>query len=198
MPETHGVSSWSGPGDVPQGNTKDPEWVLPASGDVRSMKPSTVFDLDHKRLSRLGQMFPMCLAIASIGPSLLIWFQLENLNMVVNVIWEYIYRIQREVNWQKIFKMVRRAARRPETTNMTPKVIIRASKVIIEVGAYDELPTEVANLPDESEYRCCLADTVPDGELEHSGVCDKGVNTDPMREVDLQQMFKTERQAGRR
>ena len=98
MPETHGVSSWSGPGDVPQGNTKDPEWVLPASGDVRSMKPSTVFDLDHKRLSRLGQMFPMCLAIASIGPSLLIWFQLENLNMVVNVIWEYIYRIQREVN----------------------------------------------------------------------------------------------------
>ena len=105
MPETHGVSSWSGPGDVPQGNTKDPERVLPASGDVRSMKPSTVFDLDHKRLSRLGQMFPMCLAIASIGPSLLIWFQLENLNMVVNVIWEYIYRIQREVNWQKIFKM---------------------------------------------------------------------------------------------
>ena len=81
---------------------------------------------------------------------------------------------------------------------MTSKVIIRASKVIIEVGAYDELPTEVANLPDESEYRCCLADTVPDGELEHSGVCDKGVNRDPMREVDLQQMFKTERQAGRR
>ena len=142
--------------------------------------------------------FPMCHAIASIGPALLIWFQLENLNMVVNVIWEYIYRIQREVNWQKIFKMVRRAARRQETTNMTPKVIIRASKVIIEVGAYDELPTEVVNVPDESEYRCCLADTVPDGELEHSGVCDKGVNTDPMREVDLKKTFKTERQAGRR
>ena len=160
--------------------------------------------VDQKRLSRLGQMMsfptrlPMCHAIASSGPSLLIWFQLENLNMVVNVIWEYIYRIQREVNWQKIFKMVRWAARRQETTNMTPKVIIRASKVIIEVGAYDELPTEVVNLPDESEYRCCLPDTVPDGELEHSGVCHKGVNTDPMREVDLQQMFKTERQAGRR
>ena len=55
---------------------------------------------------------------------------------------------------------------------MTPKVIIRASKVIIEVGAYDELPTEVVNLPDESEYRCCLADMVPDGELGHGGVCD--------------------------
>ena len=154
----------------------------------------------QKRLSRLGQMMsfptrlPMCHAIASIGPSLLIWFQLENLN----VIWEYIYRVQREVNWQKIFKMVRRAARRQETTNMTPKVIIRAPKVIIEVGAYDELPTEVVNLPDESEYRCCLADMVPDGELEHGGVCDKGVNTDPVREVDLQKMFKTERQAGRR
>ena len=39
---------------------------------------------------------------------------------------------------------------------------------------------------------------VPDGELEHGGVCDKGVNTDPVREVDLQKMFKTERQAGRR
>ena len=76
--------------------------------------------------------------------------------------------------------------------------IIRASKVIIEVGAYDELPTEVVNLPDESEYRCCLADMVPDGELEHGGVCDKGVNTDPVREVNLQKMFKTERQAGRR
>ena len=81
---------------------------------------------------------------------------------------------------------------------MTPKVIIRASKVISEVGAHDELPTEVVNLPDESEYRCCLADMVPDGELKHGGVCDKGVNTDPVREVDLQKMFKTERQAGRR
>ena len=161
--------------------------------------------VDQKRLSRLGQMMsfltrlPMCHAIASIGPLLLIWFQLEDLNMVVNVIWEYIYRIQREVNWQKIFKMVRRAGRRQETTNMRPQVIIRASKVIIEVGAYDELPSEVVNLPDESEYRCCLADMVPAGELEHGGVCDKGVNTDPIRrEVDLQKMFKTERQAGRR
>ena len=119
--------------------------------------------------------------------------------MVVNVIWEYIYRIQREVNWQKIFKMVRRAGRRQETTNMRPKVIIRASKVIIEVGAYDELPSDVFNLPDESEYRCCLADMVPAGWLKRGGVCDKGVNTDPIRrEVDLQKMFKTERQAGRR
>ena len=42
-------------------------------------------------------------------------------------------------------------------------MIVRPSKVIIEVGAYDELPTEVVNVPDESEYRCCLADTVPDG-----------------------------------
>ena len=141
----------------------------------------------------------MCHAIASIGPSLLIWFQLEDLNMVVNVIWEYIYRIQREVNWEKIFKMVRRAGRRHETTNMRPQVIIRASKVIIEVGAYDELPSEVVNLPDESEYRCCLADMVPAGELEHGGVCDKGVNRDPIRrEVDLQKMFKAERKAGRR
>ena len=68
--------------------------------------------------------------------------------------------------------------------------IIRASKVIIEVGAYDELPTEVVNLPDESEYRCCLADMVPDGELEHGGVCDKGVNTDPVREVDCRRCSK--------
>ena len=161
--------------------------------------------VDQKKLSRLGQMMsfptrlPMCHAIVSIGPSLLIWFQLENLNMVVNVIWEYIYRIQREVNWQKIFKMVRRAGRRQETTNMRPKVIIRASKVIIEVGAYDELPSDVFNLPDESEYRCCLADMVPAGWLKRGGVCDKGVNTDRIRrEVDLQKMFKTERQAGRR
>ena len=99
----------------------------------------------------------------------------------------------------KIFKIVRRAGRRQETTDMRPKVIIRASKVILEVGAYDELPSEVVNLPDESEYRCCLADMVPAGELEHGGVCDKGVNTDPIRrEVDLKKMFKTEIQAGRR
>ena len=78
-------------------------------------------------------------------------------------------------------------------------MIIRASKVIIEVGAYDELPSAVVNLPDGSECRCCLADMFPAGELKHSGVCDKGVNTDPIRrEVDLQKMFKTKRQAGRR
>ena len=82
---------------------------------------------------------------------------------------------------------------------MRPKVIIRASKVIIEVGAYDELPSAVVNLPDESEYRCCLADMFPARDLKHGRVCDKGVNTDPIRrEVDLQKMFKTERQAGRR
>ena len=82
---------------------------------------------------------------------------------------------------------------------MKPKVIIRASKVIIEVGAYDELPSEVVHLPDESEYGCCLADMAPAGELENGGVCVKGVNTDPIkREVDLQKMFKIERQAGRR
>ena len=78
-------------------------------------------------------------------------------------------------------------------------MIIRASKVIIEVGAHDELPSAVVNLPDESEYRCCLADMFPARELKHGRVCDKGVNTDPIRrEVDLQKMFKTERQAGRR
>lgn len=43
MPETHGVLSWIGPGDGPQGNTKDREWVLEVSGEVESMKPSTVF-----------------------------------------------------------------------------------------------------------------------------------------------------------
>ena len=43
MPETHGVSSWRGPGDAPEGKTKAPEWVLPASGEVQSMKRSTAF-----------------------------------------------------------------------------------------------------------------------------------------------------------
>ena len=73
-------------------------------------------------------------------------------------------------------------------------MIIRASKVIIEVGTYDELPSEVVNLPDESEYRCGLADMVPAGELEHGGVCDKGVNTDPIRrEMNLQKkVFKSQ------
>lgn len=113
--------------------------------------------------------------------------------MVVDVIWEYIYQIQREVNWQNISKMVRRTGRRQQMTNMRPKVITRESKVIIEVGAFDELPSKVVDLPDKSEYRCCLADMI------HGGVCDKGVNTDPKRrEMDLQKMFKTERQAGRR
>ena len=76
-------------------------------------------------------------------------------------------------------------------------MIVRPSKVIIEVGAYDELPSEVVNLPDESEYRCCLADMFLAGELKHGGVCDKGVNTDPIRrEVDLQKMFKRDKQGG--
>ena len=54
-------------------------------------------------------------------------------------------------------------------------MITRESKVIIEVGAFDELPSKVVDLPDKSEYRCCLADMI------HGGVCDKGVNTDPIR-----------------
>ena len=40
VPETHGVLSWSGPGDGPQGKTKDREWVLQAFGELKSMKPS--------------------------------------------------------------------------------------------------------------------------------------------------------------
>lgn len=61
-------------------------------------------------------------------------------------------------------------------------MIIRASKVIIEVGAYDELPSEVVNLPDESEYRCCLADMVPAGELEHGGLAEDVQNRETSRE----------------
>ena len=40
VPETHGVLSWSGPGDGPQGKTKDCDWVLQAFGELESMKPS--------------------------------------------------------------------------------------------------------------------------------------------------------------
>ena len=57
-----------------------------------------------------------------------------------------------------------------------PEVIIRAEKGVIEVGAYEELPDEVVNLPGKSECLSCLPDMVPGGELEHSAECDKGVN----------------------
>ena len=57
-----------------------------------------------------------------------------------------------------------------------PKVIISAEKVVIEVGAYDELSSKVVNVPGESKYWSCLADVVPQGELENQGECDKGVN----------------------
>lgn len=57
-----------------------------------------------------------------------------------------------------------------------PKVIISAEKVVIEVGAYDELSSKVVKVPGESKYWSCLADVVPQGELENRGECDKGVN----------------------
>ena len=57
-----------------------------------------------------------------------------------------------------------------------PKVITSAEKVVIEVGAYDELSSMVVNVPGESKYWSCIADVVPQGELENRGECDKGVN----------------------
>lgn len=45
--------------------------------------------------------------------------------------------------------MVRRAGKRQEKTNTRPEVIITTEKVIVEVGAYDELPGEVVNVPGE-------------------------------------------------
>lgn len=57
-----------------------------------------------------------------------------------------------------------------------PKVIISTEKVVIEVGASDELSSKVVNVPGESKYWFCLADVVPHGELENRGECDKGVN----------------------
>ena len=77
------------------------------------------------------------------------------------------------MNWRKIFKIVRWAGMRQEKR---PEVIIRAEKGVIEVGAYEELPDEVVNLPGKSECLSCLPDMVPGGELEHSAECDKGVN----------------------
>ena len=63
-----------------------------------------------------------------------------------------------------------------EKTNSRPKVIISAEKVIIEVGAYDELPGKVINVPGTSGYWSCLADVLPAGEPEHGGEYGKGVN----------------------
>ena len=40
MPETHSVLSWSGPGDGPQGETKDREGILEAFGELESMTKS--------------------------------------------------------------------------------------------------------------------------------------------------------------
>ena len=42
-----------------------------------------------------------------------------------------------------------------------PEVIIRAEKGVIEVGAYEELPDEVVNLPGKSKYLSCLPNMVP-------------------------------------
>ena len=42
-----------------------------------------------------------------------------------------------------------------------PKVIISAEKVVIEVGAYDELSSKVVNVPGESKYWSCLAALLP-------------------------------------
>ena len=63
-----------------------------------------------------------------------------------------------------------------EKTNSRPKVIISAEKVVIEVGAYDELPGKVVNVPGTSGYWSCLADELPAGEPEHGGDYDKRVN----------------------
>ena len=61
-----------------------------------------------------------------------------------------------------------------------PKVTISAEKVVIEVGAYDELSSKVVNVPGESKYWSCLAGVVPHGELENRGECDKGVKFIPL------------------
>jgi len=76
--------------------------------------------------------------------------------------------------------MVRRAGKREEKTNTRSGVIIRTEEVIIEVGAYDELPGEVVNVPGESEYLFSFPDMVPGGEHEHGGECHKGVNISNM------------------
>ena len=51
-----------------------------------------------------------------------------------------------------------------------PKVIISAEKVVIEVGAYDELSSKVVNVPGESKYWSCLAALLPYRELENVNV----------------------------
>ena len=81
--------------------------------------------------------------------------------------------------------MVRRAGKRQEKTNTRPEVIITTEKVIVEVGAYDELPGEVVNVPGESEYLFSLPDMVPGGEHERGGECDKGVNISNMERGGL-------------
>ena len=55
-------------------------------------------------------------------------------------------------------------------------MIISVEKVVIEVGAYDELPGKVVNVPGTSGYWSCLADELPAGEPKHGGEYDKGVN----------------------
>ena len=86
-----------------------------------------------------------------------------------------------------------------EKTNSRLKVIISAEKVVIEVGAYDELPGKVVNVPGTSGYWSCLADELPAREPEHGGDYDKRVKIYRIRrEADLQKMLKIERQTARR
>ena len=49
-----------------------------------------------------------------------------------------------------------------------------------QMGANDEIPSEVVNVPGKSEYRLYLADMVPVGELEQCGERDQEIDISDM------------------
>ena len=90
MPETHGVLSWSGPGDGPQGRIMSGYCKCLVSWSQWSLAACLFSWLEE--LINVGANDELPAKVINVPcnseyrSALLIWFQSENLNMVLNVI----------------------------------------------------------------------------------------------------------------
>ena len=69
---------------------------------------------------------------------------------------------------------------------MKPSTVFSCSEEVIKIGANDELPDKVANVPCNSKYQSFVTDMVPVGELE----CDLGVHISGSEGGELAEDFE--------
>ena len=60
--------------------------------------------------------------------------------------------------------------------SMESGMVISGAKKIVDVGANDDLPSEVVNMPGKHAYWSCFVDMVQVREFVHHGECDHRVD----------------------